>query len=242
MKLKTISKFLRGDRKTAVFAITTECHCRCDMCGMHEYESESISLGEVQKVLNYLSENRFLIAYFTGGEPTLHPHLPEIVRHASELGLITSVTTNGIHPDRIQELKGFLDALSVSLDHWNPEICEEIKGIENIQERGIETIQKAKDCGIPVYSLTYPNPYLDDIGKMVDFVNRRLGIPFGFCYPASTHTSSYRLSGTGPSNLNQITKKLLEMKKRKTFKVFRKHDIANSYFYLRDISLQNKNP
>ncbi len=211
---------------------------------MHKNEPKSISLEDAKKILDFLSENKFLVAYFTGGEPTLHPNLFEIVRYANELGLITSVTTNGTNPNKIKELNKFLYVLSVSLDHWNPEICEKIRGFKNIQMREIETIKNAKECGIPVYALTFLNPYLDNIGRMVDFVNNKLGVPFGFCYPTFTNTNSYRLSGTESSQLSQITKQLLEMKKRKTFKTFRKHDIANPYFYLRDISnfLEGKTP
>jgi radical S-adenosyl methionine domain-containing protein 2 len=32
---------------------------------------------------------------FAGGEPTLYPQLPQLLRHARQLGLVTSIVSNG---------------------------------------------------------------------------------------------------------------------------------------------------
>jgi MoaA/NifB/PqqE/SkfB family radical SAM enzyme len=81
-------KYFRGYKKTAVFAITTACNCKCVMCDMHRKKPEHISLSDAKKVLKTLEDQKFLIVYLTGGEPTLHPHVVEIVEYADELGLI----------------------------------------------------------------------------------------------------------------------------------------------------------
>jgi len=133
-------RFLKGFRKTAVFAITTRCNCRCMMCDMYKKPPRSISFEDARKVLDFLYENKFLIVYFTGGEPTLHPDVIDIVKYANDLGFVTAMTTNGtVSKDTLVKLKeAGLYLLSVSFDHWEPEICEKIrrhKGIKDKQER-----------------------------------------------------------------------------------------------------------
>jgi radical S-adenosyl methionine domain-containing protein 2 len=55
---------------------------------------------------------------FSGGEPTLHPYIKELIVFAKELGLTTSIVTNGtrITSDFIKQLKGCLDIVAISID------------------------------------------------------------------------------------------------------------------------------
>jgi PqqA peptide cyclase len=51
--------------------------------------------------------------HFSGGEPMARPDLPELVRHASRLGLYTNLITSGVMMDKTA-LRAFVDA---GLDH-----------------------------------------------------------------------------------------------------------------------------
>ena len=76
------------------------------MCNMYENEPVDMRYSDVVKILDFMAGNKFLLVYFTGGEPSLHPDLARIVRYADKLGLITSLTTNGtISAKTLQELK-----------------------------------------------------------------------------------------------------------------------------------------
>ena len=138
--------YLKGLKRTAVFAITNKCNCKCVMCDMHAMEPAQISLADAKNVLDFLARKRFLIVYITGGEPTLHPNITEIVEYANELGLVTTMTTNGTaSKDLLIDLKNAgLYLLSVSLDHWDPLICEKIRGHKDIMVKQIETIEFLK--------------------------------------------------------------------------------------------------
>lgn len=200
---------------------------------MYKLKPAYIDLTDAKRVFDFMKENRFLIAYITGGEPTLHPHLIDMIEYANKLGLVTCLTTNGSNPQMIKELKhsGIFN-ISVSLDHWDPDICEEIRGFKGIQEREIECLKVAKEIGInSVYSLSYLNMYLNDIEKIVKFSNESLGIPWGFCYPTSTAVNSFRLSGdlsmSQPQILKTVKKLLLLMRKG--------YNIVNPPSFLEDI-------
>ncbi len=237
--------FLNGKNKTAVFALTSRCNCKCVMCDMHKQPPRDITLKDAKKVLDMLTANGFLIVYFTGGEPTLHPKITDIVSYADSLGLVATMTTNGT-PSKtlLSSLKeGGLYLLSVSLDHWDSKICERIRKHEGIFEKQVSTLRYLKDIGLRTYALAYLNPILleDGVEKLAAFANEDLGVPFGFCYPTNCDANSYFLGGElskkPPSTLldNQV-QKIFELKKEGK-------DIANLYNYIEDtVNFPSQNP
>ena len=229
-------KFLRRHCNTAVFAITTQCNCKCVMCGMYKNPPEFMPLENVEKVLRFLAENRFLVVYFTGGEPTLHPHIEKAIKMADNLNLATTLTTNGnLEAESVKKLKeAGLRVLSVSLDHWKPQICERIRGIKGIMKRQIEAITYAKNLGLRVYALVYLNPHLvlDGVEKIIEYVNSSLGVPIGFCYPAKTDVNTFRLhdefKGDLQGKLRESVKTILRLKRAG-------YKIMNTGSYLEDL-------
>lgn len=53
----------------------------------------------------------------TGGEPTLHPELPHLIRAIRELGFQVKLDTNGTHPQVLRELlqSGLLDYVAMDI-------------------------------------------------------------------------------------------------------------------------------
>ena len=65
---------------------------------------------------------------FAGGEPTLCPWLPDLIRRAKNLGCTTSMVTNGsrITADWLDSLGGCLDWTALSIDTVDPERLQKI--------------------------------------------------------------------------------------------------------------------
>lgn len=202
-----------------------------------------MTLQDTKRVLDFLHRSGFLVVYFTGGEPTLHPHITEIVGYANELGFITSLTTNGTSSEgTIRRLKeAGLHLLSVSLDHWDDGVCEKIRGVRGIKQKEEEILTCAKEIGLSVYALNFLNPYVirDGMEVLIRHVNHDLGVPFGFCYPTSCDDNSYRLGGSLSDeelyvNIDGSIKTILEMKKGGSA-------IANPFLYIEDVLRFNNN-
>lgn len=232
----TIRRILSGGRKTAIFALLPTCNCECVMCDMWKQPKMRISLETARNSLDFLAEQGFVATYFTGGEPTLHPDLVEIVRYANRLGFFTSMTTNGTSaPKVIAALKeAGLNMLSVSLDHWDNAICEKIRGFKDIKSRQEATIRFAKEVGLSVYALAFLNPILirDGVEHLIEYVNKELEVPFGFCYPTTCDLNSYRLGGIIneemiSANPKRAVETIMEMKKKG-------YSIANPYQYIKE--------
>jgi len=235
---EALVRYLKGFRRTAIFAITTQCNCRCVMCDIYKKPTCFISMKDAVKVLDFLFENKFLIVYFTGGEPTLHPNVVEMVSYANQLGLVTTMTTNGTAPrDTTIKLKeSGLFLLSVSIDHWNASLCEKIRRHEGIRVKQEETIKNCKEVGLRTYTLTFLNSHVvaDGVERMVRYVNQRLGVPFGFCYPVKSDANIYPLGENLSEeelsfrNLRRSVKTILSLKRRGSA-------IANLATYIEDV-------
>jgi MoaA/NifB/PqqE/SkfB family radical SAM enzyme len=230
-------KYIHGYNRTAVFAVTTQCNCHCQMCDIHRKQPEFISLDDAKRVLDVLVQNRFLVVYFTGGEPTLHPHIVDIVRYTNDHGLVATMTTNGTaNHDLLHQLKkAGLYLLSVSLDHWDPTICEQLRQHHKIMEKQVQTIQYLKKIGLKTYALAYLNPYLvnEGVEKLVAYVNNVLKVPFGFCYPTKSDINSYSLGGILSDK--QVSQKLDNSVKKILQSKITGRSIANLWVYLQDI-------
>jgi len=230
------ARFLRGYRRIGIFAVTSKCNCRCEMCDIYLSKPFDIGFPEATRVLDFMAKNEFLVAYFTGGEPSLHPRLVDIVDYAVKCGLLTSLTTNGTIPEKTLKAlhKVGLHSLSVSVDSWNPQICSKIRGFKDILEKQKKTVELAKKLKMGVYTLTYLGLHIteENIEDMVEYVNNTLGVPFALCYPTETDVNTYQLGNRitmhSPSSFQAIARKLLALKKRG-------YKIANTATYLEEI-------
>ena len=75
------------------------------------------------RLISLIAHAGFQKVNFAGGEPTLISWLPSLIHHAKEMGLTTSVVTNGsrITEEWLDGLVGSLDILAVSIDSVDPE-------------------------------------------------------------------------------------------------------------------------
>ncbi|MHB9026307.1 MAG: radical SAM protein [Armatimonadota bacterium] len=120
---------------------------RCPFCNIWQMKSSPLPL-DVQ--LGLLKEIRSIgVRYidFTGGEPLLCQHLPELLREARKLGFITSVTTNCyLYPKRHSEIRGMVDFLGFSINGAHAEEHDAIYGVACF-DRMVESIRLAKESG-----------------------------------------------------------------------------------------------
>ena len=195
-------------------------------------------LEDVYFAIDALAKNNFSVVYFTGGETGLYPHLVEAVDYAKEKGLVTSITTNGTIPrEKLLRIRSSLDALSVSVDHYDEQVWDEAKHLLGVAKQAKETIGLAKTYGIKLYAITFLNPAWStiEVSKVVHYVNDVLGVPLSISYPyVSSNDGTFTVGGNlqetkdAQNNLRRIVAKILEMKLAGA-------KISNSTSYLRDI-------
>ncbi len=91
---------------------------------------------DARQVTALLAE-RFDKITFVGGEPTLCPWLPELVRLSKSLGATTMLVSNGtrLTESLLDKLQGCLDWVGLSIDSINPET-----NIAIGRKRGVQTL------------------------------------------------------------------------------------------------------
>lgn len=90
-------EYLEGYKMLNIY-ITNACNLKCKHCFMlsgNKLENE-LTLGAWMKVLTSFKENGGEFVTFSGGEPLMFKNFPQIISHAHDLGLKSTVLSNGL--------------------------------------------------------------------------------------------------------------------------------------------------
>ena len=129
------------------YYLTYRCNAKCSFCDIWEKPSEYASIDIIKKNFIDLKKLGVKVIDFTGGEPLLHPDLPEILAEAKALKFITTVTTNALlYPKKAKDLVGLIDMLHFSLDSSKPEQHNSMRGVACFNYV-LESIKIAKKLG-----------------------------------------------------------------------------------------------
>jgi radical SAM protein with 4Fe4S-binding SPASM domain len=113
---------------------------------------------------------------FTGGEPTGHPDLVELVEYAEELGVITGLLTNGrklrdaAYMNALAEAG--LDHVQITIESSVPAVHDKMVGCEGAFAETVEGIKNA--VASPVYTVTNTTltaENVDDVEELVAFLS-----------------------------------------------------------------------
>ncbi len=111
--------------------LTTRCNLRCAHCYVGS-AGDDLPLGRLTRVADEAATVACDSLEFTGGEPTLHPHFPDILRILEERGLSFSLVTNGWHFEELfpvlRPYREHLRSLSFSLDGPDEATHDSVRG------------------------------------------------------------------------------------------------------------------
>lgn len=213
------------------FAITDACNARCSFCN---FSADSnvvkartfVSLRAARASLNILADNGVGYLALVGGEPTLHPDLPQILSHAKSLGMNTLVCTNGalLTSERIKEYTSSgIGSVIISIDAPDSAQHEQNRGLPGVCDRIAQANLKLHAAGAPTTASVTISRLLGDIWRLPLFLESLNFSSVTFSYPLQTLESSFR--GYSDSSLVDYSNEELlaafdEIKKlRKSFHV-----------------------
>lgn len=100
------------------FHINRMCDARCRFCFSNFIgNTEGLHVADAMRVIGELRAAGAEKLTFAGGEPTLHPHLGDLVDHAKGAGFVTSIVSNGARLEEVIAAHGHnIDWVCVSVD------------------------------------------------------------------------------------------------------------------------------
>jgi MoaA/NifB/PqqE/SkfB family radical SAM enzyme len=168
------SYYLRSGRASSPEAITLfltyHCNLRCRMCGQwgesgitKKQSNRSIkgelSFEEMKKIIDDVSAFKPNITLF-GGEPLLHHHCLDLIRHIKSKGMHCLMITNGsmLKDIAVEVVEAGLDELNVSIDGGR-DLHDKIRGMPDLFDRvvnglkGVTQIKTEKNRKRPLINL-----------------------------------------------------------------------------------------
>lgn len=216
MNWKEVCKqvIIEGGPACCQFAVTDACNAKCSFCSFAAQPvtaANSLTDAELQNTAltpkNFVNREkacqalqalwrsgvRFVV--FTGGEPTLHPHLPELIALAKQLGMQTLLVTNGslLTPDYTQSLiNAGLTTAIISIDSADLSVHEQHRQLPGC----VDTIRRANQIFQAAHIATIASvTYSRLLGDLQELPGVLQGLGFGaitFSFPITSLPSSYR--------------------------------------------------
>lgn len=234
MNFFKIADYIRNG-KFVMVAITRKCNCRCPACSLWKEEA-SIDADDFISNIDKLYKSGFRLIEFTGGEPLLHPGLFDMIEAAEDMGMFVQLMSNGtlINKENIKKMKDKgVKLLNISVDHYKDKISSNYRGFDNINKRVENSVDLAKKQGIFTSSTTLITKYnVKDIGGVIDYVNKDLGIPFSFCTPEVSE--NFPLSG-GNNDVLPEKEEILEALDKILEKKKEGAEIMNSALFINEL-------
>ncbi len=158
------------------FHILTRCNLRCRHCYINpdQHGRNTLDIDTIERWLMLFAQRHPAAnLIFLGGEPTLHPDLPQAVKHARRLGYASvTIDTNGYLFNDILErvTPDEVDFFSFSLDGPEPSVNDPLRG-EGSFAQCAQGIAAAKRRGFAVsliYTVSRAN--IDHLHRMPDLL------------------------------------------------------------------------
>lgn len=131
----------------AYVILTQGCNFKCHYCynspSARIFDDEDVSDTKIDDILSFLEVNKkkYGAVVITGGEPTMHKDLPDVMKKIKSLGLQVRLETNGTNPKILSQIvsEGLVDY--VAMDIKAPLETEKYKDIAGVS---ISTSQLGK--------------------------------------------------------------------------------------------------
>lgn len=168
-----------------VVPITSGCNLDCPICYTVNKNEHAFNLSkeEFQKILDHLvaDHSELDIINFTGGEPTLHPALPEFLEMSRKAGIQRlTISTNGLKlkdEAYVRRLAALDARIVLSLDTFDPGVDKVMLGANTVATKlKVLDLLEQHDVTTTILPAVATGLNDKDVGPLFDLVMKRKNI------------------------------------------------------------------
>lgn len=193
-------------------AVTNSCNATCDFCNfangkVGRKDLRWINAAQFEPALEILYRRGIRYVSFFGGEPLLHPRLPDMIAMAVAKGMGPAMITNGwLLPARLDELAASgLKTVYISIDAARLADHEANRGLKGLGDRIRAATAKMPSLGMTPLAQITMSKLIDDYHALVPLL-RELGFQaVAFSYPQRKRLGSSSLAWSADSALVNFT-------------------------------------
>ena len=161
-----------------IIEVNSACDMECPLCFADAESGFSLTLEEVEQLLDdYVrTEGRPEVVQFSGGEPTIHPHIIDFVRAAQARDIrFVMLNTNGkriASDDRfLEQLNEVRPSLYFQFDGFERETYRILRGEPDILEEKLQALDRLADIGLNVTIVPAIERGINEheIGRIIEF-------------------------------------------------------------------------
>lgn len=203
-----------GESKLMIcwLTINRSCNMRCGWCYAKSdgfNASDTMTLETLHRILNVIASQQISRFILLGGEPTLHPHLPEIIQRLKPTK--TVLVTNALRLSDRNYLtilkKSGLDVVTISLKG-----ATEQEYLENTGSAGLGRVEQAianlNELAIAYsISVTFTNSLMETLPAVIDLMKRAgAGVmSINYCRPIVSGDTILRTDLPDPREMARAT-------------------------------------
>lgn len=163
--------------------LTNRCNLACVHCyadsGPHPERADVLETGDYLRLLGEAADLGCRAVQFIGGEPTLHPGLPDLIAHARSCGYdFVEVYTNGIRlpPGLLDDFVRHRVSVAVSVYADDPEVHDAVTARAGSHRRTVANLRAMVHAGLQLrVGVIAMDANRDRLDRTVAFV-RSLGV------------------------------------------------------------------
>jgi tetraether lipid synthase len=140
-----------------IIEVNSACNMDCPLCFANAGPGFNLTLAEVEEILDDLvrTEGRPEVVQFSGGEPSIHPQIVEMLRMAKDKGVRhVMLNTNGkriAHDDAfVARLAEVRPSIYFQFDGFEERTCELIRGEPGILPEKLRALDRLASTGCKV--------------------------------------------------------------------------------------------
>ena len=207
--------------------VTERCNLRCPVCFMGAEECQKATppdpeLANIEFLYREIlkKSGAQTSIQLTGGEPTVSPNLPEIVRMGRSMGFeAIEVNTNGVvigkDPSYIQSLaEAGISGIYLQFDGLTSEVYQVIRGADLLQ-RKLQAIENCRQAGVQVVlAMTVIAGINDDqLGRVLEFALQNRDVIAGIAYQPAFGSGRFEVPMEQRLTMGDVIFKLAEQSK-----------------------------